>query len=216
MKKTFFWSALFALLFSFALSSFAQPNSQRKGKNHDKQKPNPEMQNEIRQYLKTNVSPVLRQQRAKLERQIAPADKAIIDQTRQARRQAAPEMREMRQQRQQGEKLSDEQRENFKNMKEKRKGIMEQLRPIADKYNASIDQLMNEIAPQQQKWETDLRQIASKYISADKLAKWDEHKGKLGKNKNIQFLLINPNDKDADIDWFDRQVPHAPHSQEKN
>lgn len=131
------------------------------------QKHSPEMRQEMRTYLKTNVMPVLRAQRAKLEPQISEADRQLIGDIRQRqkalRQEALPAMQQLKTKRQSGQPLTEADRAQLKGFKAKRDAVQTERTAVVQRYDAPITSLLNEIAPQRTQWEADLKAIAEKH-----------------------------------------------------
>ncbi|TDN38195.1 T9SS type A sorting domain-containing protein [Hymenobacter sp. UV11] len=169
--------------------------------------PNTPPRHDIKAYIEANVLPVLRQQRQKLEPQLAPADQAKIiafraqvealKTQRQALRQslrpaaAAPGARPT---------LTDAQRQQAQALRLQGQQIMLSVAQLALKYDANIQKLAAEIQPQKAQWATDLKAIVAKDTTPEqqaRLARWQgfaARRGGLGKLfKPAAFLLLDPN-----------------------
>ncbi len=168
--------------------------------------PNTPLRHDIKAYVEANVLPVLRQQRQKLETQLAPADQAQIVAYRaqlqalktqsQALRQslrpadAAPGTRPT---------LTDAQRQQVHALRLQGKQIMLSVAQLALKYDANIQKLAADIQPQKARWATDLKAIVAKDATPTqqaRLARWQgfaARRGGLGKLfKPAAFLLLDP------------------------
>lgn len=118
---------------------------------------------EVHAYMKANVIPVLKEQRAKLDEQMSAQDKAEVTALRAELKAMRPEMKEARKEkreiRKEGERPSEEQREAMKAFREKRHAIMDKAGQIAAKYQSELEALHAEILPQAEQWKSDIEAI---------------------------------------------------------
>ena len=195
--------ALLVLLVLFAsVASLA-----RGGRRRGAERP---IRREIKAYFAANVLPVLRQQRQKLEPQLAAADRAQLatyrtqlralkERGQALRRSVAPEgstapaTRPM---------LSDNQQQQAHDLRFQARGIMLNVAQMAQKYDGPISQLTQEVQPQKEKWVTDIKAIVAKNVTPEqqqKLAaatgrRHGRGPGQLRKFfKPAMFLLLDPN-----------------------
>lgn len=165
---------------------------------------------EIRAYFAANVLPVLRQQRQKLEPQLAAADraqlatyrtqlKALKEQGRALRQAAAPAAGSAPGTR---SALTEAQREQAHQLRFQARGIMLNVAQLAQKYDGPITQLAQEVQPQKEKWATDIKAIVAKNATPEQqqnlaAAKGRRHgrgQGQLRRFfKPAMFLLLDPN-----------------------
>ena len=117
------------------------------------------MRKEMKTYRETEILPVLREQRAKLETQLSPEDKATIA-TLRAKRAAQMQVRQDRpadpEKRGQRPELTDAQKAEWKADHEKVKALLE-------KYDSQITALMEEINKEREGWQEHNSEIAKKY-----------------------------------------------------
>jgi len=132
------------------------------------------MRDEMRNYHKQNVAPVLLEQRKKLEAKISDADKATLARIRSERKASRP-------QKDGGQKADSRLHKD-------------ELSALVQKYDEEINTLMEEIEPKREQWEKDIKAIAE--------ANAPERKGKKGTKKGqhrpnpgfqkVRFLLMDP------------------------
>ncbi|MCC3151965.1 T9SS type A sorting domain-containing protein [Hymenobacter sp. BT770] len=188
------------LVLSATVAGMAQGGSHRGG-------PAGPARPEINAYFQANVLPVLRQQRQKLEPQLDPADRAqlatyrtqlaALKQQGQALRQsiapAGPPAggRPM---------LTDAQRQQVQQLHSQTRTIMLSVAQMAQKYEAPIRQLAQEVQPQKEKWAADIKGIVSKNATPEQQQRIAQHggmeRGRGGMHrffKPAMFLLMDPN-----------------------
>lgn len=178
------------------------------------QGPNPALRREVRDYLKTSVLPVLRQQRQKLEAELAPPDQALLAtyrtqlgalrQRTQALRQSARAARV-----QPGSPTPDSaaargrarrpQSPALQAAQVERRTIMRHVAKLALKYQPNITRLAAEIQPQQTQWAADIKVIVSKGVPAEEQARLTHVRARAGRFSDLrklleasQFLLLAP------------------------
>ncbi|GAA4049681.1 hypothetical protein GCM10022409_40410 [Hymenobacter glaciei] len=165
---------------------------------------------EVRAYFAANVLPVLRQQRQKLEPQLATADRAqlatyraqlkVLKEQGRALRQAAvlaigatPGTRPA---------LSEAQREQAHQLRQQARSIMLSVAQLAQKYDGPISQLAQEVQPQKDKWAADIKAIVAKNATPEQQAKLAAAQGRRRSHgpgqlrrffKPAMFLLLDPN-----------------------
>jgi hypothetical protein len=157
--------------------------------------PQTPLRHDIKAYVEANVLPVLRQQRQKLETQLAPADQAQIVAYR-AQLQALKTQGQALRQRVQATDagpgahptpLTDAQRQQVQALRLQGKQLMLNVAQLALKYDANIQKLAAEIQPQKAQWTTDIKAIVAKDASPEQqawLARWQvfaARRGGLGK-----------------------------------
>lgn len=166
------------------------------------------MRREIHAYFQSNVLPVLRQQRQKLEPQLSAADRA----------QLATYRTQLRALREQGQALrhgvvpgnsstgrtrstlTDAQKQQLQALRYQTKGIMLNVAQMARKYDGTITQLTEEVAPQKEKWSADIKAIVTKNTTPEQQQKLAAASGRLRERGSLRrffkpasFLLIDPN-----------------------
>ncbi|MCC3158331.1 T9SS type A sorting domain-containing protein [Hymenobacter sp. 15J16-1T3B] len=171
---------------------------------------------EVRAYVEQNVLPVVRQQRQKLETQLAAADQAQLATYRtqlKALREQGKALRETLKPAAgatpgQRPALTDAQRQQLQQLHEQRRTIMQGVGQLATKYAAQINQLKTEVQPQREKWATDIKALVQKQLTPEQqqnLAQHQAHggprghhgRGGHGPKQNFfgatRFLLLDPN-----------------------
>ncbi|MCB2377736.1 T9SS type A sorting domain-containing protein [Hymenobacter sp. BT635] len=161
---------------------------------------------EVKAYYQTNVLPVVRQQRQKLEAQLSADDKAQLATYRtqlQALRQRGKSLREALQPATPGAAhpaLTEAQKQQMQQLRSESREIMVKVGLLAKKYAPQLTQLSQEIQPQKDKWTTDLKAISTKYATPAQLenrrAGGRHHgAGRLGQDflRPAKFLLLDPN-----------------------
>lgn len=138
------------------------------------------MRSEMRGYRDENITPVMLEQRAKLDTKLSAQDKKLIAELRPKIKAAREEMRQLRQQEDQAKT------EETQKLRAAHQADIEVLKGLVQKYETDIDALMAEVAPQQEQWRQDMREIGKKhrpeggkaYRSGEgKGKKWDEKRG---------------------------------------
>jgi periplasmic protein CpxP/Spy len=178
---------------------------QQRGQKVDKQG----VRSEMRSYRDENITPVLMNQRAKLETKLSAEDKATLAELRPKMKAAREQLRP-----QKGQAQTEEARK----LREAHQADRDAVKGLMQKYEADIDALMAEVLPQQEQWRQDMREISKKYRPEDGKdskryrsgegngKKWDGKKGE-GKPQGIRqgsdtphpammkgrFLLLDPN-----------------------
>jgi hypothetical protein len=161
---------------------------------------------EIRAYYQENVLPVVRQQRQKLEPQLAAADQAQLATYRtqlKDLRQRGQALRQSFHATGGGEgarpALTDAQRQQFQQLHTDQRAIMENVAKLAEKYEAAIKKLAEEVGPQREKWAADIKAIIAKTASPEQLERMKGHEARPGRHGHLgkafrpaRFLLLDP------------------------
>lgn len=166
------------------------------------------MKAELEAYKEQNITPILLEQRAKLETELSATDKASIANLRNVFAEMKAEKKALRKKyKQEGKRPSREEMQQIKaEMKEKYADEKATLTALAEKYATSLNILKEEIAPQIKQWKKESQEITEKYMSHDeKLNQGDkgEHRGRKGHGgkwgKYLQskkaihhFILLDP------------------------
>ena len=166
------------------------------------------MRREIRAYFQANVLPVLQQQRQKLEPQLTAEDrtqlatyrtqlKALKEQGQTLRRSVMPEGTAVPATR---STLTEAQQKQAHDLRFQARGIMLNVAQMAQKYDGTITQLTQEVAPQKEKWTTDIKAIVAKNTTPEQQQKiaafrgWMHERGGLRRFfKPAMFLLLDSN-----------------------
>ena len=164
------------------------------------------LRREIRAYVAANVLPVLRQQRQKLESQLSPADRAQLATYRSELQALKTQGRALRQQLGQGQPgagrpaLTEAQQQLVQQLRSQARGIMLSVAQMAQKYDAPIAQLAQEIQPQKEKWATDIKAIITSKATPEQQqalaaagGRQHQHNGLRRFFKPAKFLLMDPN-----------------------
>ncbi|GEO06274.1 hypothetical protein AAE02nite_39380 [Adhaeribacter aerolatus] len=126
------------------------------------------MHAELKAYVQKNITPVMQQQRQKLEQQLSSGDKKQIRELRTqaaaARKQAALYRDNFRAQRPPGNRsLTEEQKTQLQNLRAESQRIRTEARALAQKYNTQIQALYKEVAAPAEAWRKELAAITRKY-----------------------------------------------------
>lgn len=206
MKKSSILLVISFILLTFS-TAYAQGNDGKgKHKKHTSKK-------EIKKYMKENVFPVLREQRAKLETEITTEDKTQINLYR-------AELKKNRQLIKEGHKKKKEAKKSKQELSQKekeaiwigegeRKEVFHKARIVSKNYRESIKKLSDEIAQQKATWEKDIKAIReknnAKNTQNNKAGNKNRQHGRISKMmRPARFLLLDPKGSDDDIqDVFD-------------
>lgn len=195
---------LVVLLLSASVASLA-----RGGRHRGEGRP---IRREINAYFRANIMPVLRQQRQKLEPQLAAADRAQLatyrtqlnalkEQGRALRQAVAPAAGSPAGTR---PALSPAQREQAHQLRFQAQGIMLQVAEMARKYDGPISKLTEEVQPQKEKWAADIKGLVAKNATPEQQQKMAARQGRRhGEGhgpgslrkffKPARFLFMDPN-----------------------
>lgn len=141
---------------------------------------NPELKREIWQYTKQNILPVLYKHRLEFDEELDENEKEIIEQLIAKRKEFRSEYLN-----------SQIDEETDKNAKHKEFYIesRKELLPIYINHKASIENIIEQLAPYRQTWEKDINDIKSKYI--ENFVPPTRKSQKVKEKSIIDFLLIN-------------------------
>jgi hypothetical protein len=157
-----------------------------------------------RAYYQTNVLPAVRQQRQKLDAQLSTDDKALLATYRIQLRDVHQRGQALRQSLRAATpgaprpELTEAQRQQLQQLRTEGHAIMTNVAQLAQKYQAPISQLVQELQPRQQKWTADLQAIAAKNTPADQPQRPGHPashgpRGALsGLTRPVRFLLLDP------------------------
>lgn len=115
------------------------------------------LRSELQAYRETNILPVMREQRAKLEAELSAEDKATIAALRAKRaahRAARPDLEPG--ERGERPKPTEAQREAFR-------ADREQVKALVEKYDSEITGLLEEVEDQRESWQEGMQEIGEKY-----------------------------------------------------
>ena len=195
---------LVLLLLSASVASLA-----RGGRHRGEGRPG---RREINAYFQANIMPVLRQQRQKLEPQLAPADRAELATYRTQLKALKVQGHALRLAAGPAEgsspanrpALSEVQREQAHQLRFQAQGIMLKVAEMARKYDGPISKLTEEVQLQKEVWAADINGIVTKNATPEQQQKMAARQGRhhgeghgpggLRKFfKPARFLLLDPN-----------------------
>lgn len=141
---------------------------------------------ELKAYKAKNMEPVLKAQRAKLEKDLTAADKKAISEINanlaankkqmEAKKEAFKASGKKR------DEVTEADKAEFKKLHELRKTEMDKAEVIAKKYDKQINGLLEEVKPQAEQWKADMKAIKEKHkVAGDKMH--GDKKGKEDANK---------------------------------
>lgn len=142
------------------------------------------MHQEMREYAKQNVLPIVKEQRLKLEAQLSAADKAVIsnvrEQLHQQRKTMHAEMKTIHQRMKSGEEFDkEEMHKRFAAMKAQREEIIAPAKVVLEKHQTAIDQLLTDKRIDKEGWKNEMESIRKKYISEEDMEEMKKkHHGK--------------------------------------
>ena len=133
---------------------------------------------EMQAYFQASVLPVLQQQRQKLEPQLAEADRAQLAAYRTQLRALQAQGAALRHgARPSGEPptarpaLSEAQREQAYELRTKAHEILQLVAEMAQKYDGPLQELAQQLQPQQAKWDADIKAIVAKSLPPEQQQK---------------------------------------------
>jgi hypothetical protein len=188
MKTTSLKIVAVSLLLLLAAGTEARPSWQGPG--------NP-TRPETKVYIQQNVLPVLRQQRQKLEPQLSAPDRTQLANYRsqlQALRQQARTFRHATES-VPGEtrrpELTPAQQQQRQELRAATRAVLLNVAQLAQKYEAAISQLTQELEPQHAKWASDLAAIRAQPTPAPTTGqRYSSPAGRL--LRPVRFLLLDP------------------------
>ena len=173
-----------------------------------RQHDNRPIRREVRAYFQANIMPVLQQQRQKLEPQLTAADRtqlatyrtqlsALKEQGQVLRRSVVPAGTATPATR---PALSEAQQKQAHDLRFQARDIMLRVAQMAQKYDSPIAQLTQEVAPQKEKWATDIKAIVAKNATPEQQQKMATMQGRKHERGGLRrffkpagFLLLDPN-----------------------
>ncbi len=169
---------------------------------------NEELRAEMKAYKSQNMWPVLKAQRAKLEKEISAEDKATIKELRVA-------MKELKAQKKQMHANGKDQvkEEDRASMRQTFRSHMKAASTLAQKYETPINALNEEIKNERATWHTDMKAIVNKHVPeggeegckgkerahkshgkrSNKFTGENDFKSHRKMHKQVRFLLMDPN-----------------------
>ncbi len=147
----------------------AQPGP-RGPKGH--KKPHGEAAEAVKEYMNTNVLPVVAAQREKLDAVLSPAEQAKVDEIRKGlealsveRKELGKSLKEFREE-YDGEgrpELPEDLQESMKEQRKARRQLMTQAWEIADAHEADIEALLEEMKDDTETWKDEIHSILEQY-----------------------------------------------------
>jgi hypothetical protein len=206
MKTTLFKSlALVLVLLTTAMAAPARA---------EQHKDNHPVRREMQAYIDQNVMPVVRQQRQKLEAQLATADKAPLAIYRTQLKEVRQRSQALRQSFRSAPStdpkttepasprapLTEAQQQQLQLLRTETRTIMQQVNQMAEKYASNITQVLQEVQPQKEKWATDMQAIVVKDTTPEQQEKLGHFRGgrmhhRVGADRLLRpsaFLLLDP------------------------
>lgn len=166
---------------------------------------------EVKAYVEAKVLPVLRQQRQKLEPQLAAADRAQLA-TYRAQLQDLKARGEALRQRLRpagagdgaSPVLTPEQQQEVHALRSEARGVMLSVAQMAQRYAAALTQLAQEVQPQKEQWTTDIKGIVAKNATPEQQQRLAAFGGRMREHgalrrffRPVLFLLMDPAAPDA-------------------
>lgn len=170
---------------------------------------------DVKAYNKQNVWPVVKAQRLKLEAVMSEADKQKVTDLRAQMKESRTKMRafrkEMRENHKKGEgrpQLTEAQKTTLKAERKARRKAHHAAWDVADKYETTIEKLIEEMKPKAEQWKKDLKALRVKHFGERK--KRDRKHGKMGRRgkrghfkgrgmrgmrrvfRPVSFLMLDP------------------------
>ncbi|HEX8326786.1 MAG TPA: T9SS type A sorting domain-containing protein [Hymenobacter sp.] len=178
---------------------------------------------EMRDYVQANVLPVVRQQRQKLEAQLAPADRAQLATYRTQLQTVRANGKALRQSlhpagtsKAPRPTLTEAQREQLQQLHAERRSILLKVAEMARKYDAPIQQLAQEVQPQKEKWAADMHAIVTKNATSEQRESLAQARGHRQGHHGLRrffrpatFLLMNTTAASAPAGPPEREVGSA-------
>ncbi|MBO0360025.1 T9SS type A sorting domain-containing protein [Hymenobacter sp. BT186] len=168
---------------------------------------------EVKAYVEQNVLPVVRQQRQKLETQLASTDKAQLATYRTQLKDVRQRSQALRQSFRTSQSaasassepasprasLTEEQRQQLRQLHTETRAIMQNVTQLAQKYATNISQLTQEVQPQKEKWASDIQAIAAKNATPEQQQNSSRLPGRMQRHhgtgrffRPAAFLLLDP------------------------
>lgn len=213
MKKISF-IVLVSFLFLGLSNSYAQDDGHKKHKKHG----NSALKKEVKEYMKQNILPVLKEQRAKLEKDISAQDKTQLTAYRAELKKNHQLVKEGRKKRKEAKKSDSEfsqtEKEAIWIAEGQQKEIIHKTRDLSKTYKEKIQVLFDQISAKRDTWENDLKAIHEKYKDEAKDDEQEDgkHKDKKGHKKGqkgrkmmkmlrpVHFLLLDPNASEDELE----------------
>jgi hypothetical protein len=127
------------------------------------QRGNKEMHAVLKDYVQKNITPVMQQQRLKLEKQLTSADKKQIRDLRNRMAAARQQIQNFRNQRHLDQSpLTEDQQKKLQQYRIEMRNIRTEAIALAYKYDANIQALFKEVALPAESWRRDLQAITQK------------------------------------------------------
>ncbi len=206
------------------MSVFAQDAKSTEERGKPNMEAKKQMHRDMKAYAKENVYPVLTEQRMKLDKQLKSKERATIQKVQIQLSDLKMEIYTLKK-----SYMEDKDKETTdymdrlrmrRSFRAKKWVIIEPLRQIAEKRKDEIAILMQEIAPQKEKWHNDIRGIKQKYYGDKPISSREAHHKKdmarRQQGENIRFLLMEFDNNIQSLDVEEREVVIYPNPATKN
>jgi Spy/CpxP family protein refolding chaperone len=147
---------------------------------------------ELRTYTKQTIMPVVRQQRQKLDAQMSSADRKQLDTYRAQLKALREQGKALHQsfrpegaQPGQRPELTEAQRQQLQQLHSEQRGVMLNVAQLAQKYDAQITKLADEVKPQREKWATDIKAIMVKNATPEQQQRMQQLESKGGEGRGF-------------------------------
>ena len=137
--------------------------------------PDSPSQREIRAYVQANVLPTLRQQRQKLEAQLAPADQVALASYRAQLQELQSQLPARQFDAANLAIRSPESYEQVRALFAQRRVVMAHVGELARKYQPNLEKLATEIQVQRTRWVNDMQALAQQDAPPEQLAQLAHH-----------------------------------------
>lgn len=188
--KTTYLKIVAASLFLLLLAAHMEASPRQQG-------PGSPIRTESKAYIQQNILPVVRQQRQKLETKLSAADRTQLARYRtelQTLRQQAHTLRQAARPAAGATRpaLTAAQLEKRQQLRTATKSVLLSVSQLAQKYEADISNLTQQLQPQQQQWLTDLAAIRARH--ADTATLGHRRRGGMSSHllRPVRFLLLDP------------------------
>lgn len=212
MKKI----TLFMLVAIFTMSGSLA--TAQKAMRHSAKKINKTERKEMRAYFQENIAPVLKIQRAELDKQISSEDQARIEGLRTEIKTQRTLMREKKMAMKVGEeKPTADQRKEMREMRNEMHNLMNEVEILSEKYHIEIFAALEPVKENAETWRRDMREMHQNMDRPERnMARGEKCNrppgdGRPGHHKNpmnrlmnpVHFLLWNP---DEAMPFFDDEA----------
>lgn len=152
-----------------------------------------EAKTEIRAYATENIVPVLQTEQANFDATLSQEDLALLETYREqatdmkaAHRATFEQIKAAKEEGATREELREEYKSQLQEMRTARRELMAQVKPLIKANRAALRSTMLEVRTHSEEWRTAIREIATDYLSEEKLAQFDEMK----EQHNVLFPIL--------------------------